>query len=390
MKSNTEIQIEAEKARGIVFSIDSLMAALCQITDPRKRRGVRYRLVDLLVLLILAKLGGEDGLKGIAEWVRLRGEGLVRILKLERDSLPHQTTYERVLDRLDCDEVERVIGGFFAQQSAANGTVTIDGKVLRGTIPEGQTQGVHLLAAYMPQRGVVLMQVQLEAQANEITTAPRLLETLDLHNCVVTGDAIFTQTALCEQIVAAGGDYVLPVKDNQSALLQAIADLFMPPAVSPGHSVISLPTQSTQTITTDHGRLEYRYLTVSSQLNDYLHWPQVAQVFRLQRVVQSKKTGKLTYSVVFGITSLSAEVCSPQRLMHIIRDHWHIENRLHYVRDVTFHEDACKIRQPQRQRLLACLNNLTIGLIHQTSFPFIPSARRFFALHPDAAFHLLL
>lgn len=347
-------------------------------------------MVDLLTLLILAKLGGEDGLKGIAEWVRLRGEGLVRLLKLERDSLPHETTYERVLDRLDCDEVERVIGGFFAQQSVANGTVTIDGKVLRGTIPEGQTQGVHLLAAYVPQRGVVLMQVQLEPQANEITTAPRLLETLDLRQCVVTGDAIFTQTTLCEQIVLAGGDYVLPVKENQSALLEAIADLFMPPAVSPGHSVISLPTQQTQTIGTGHGRLEYRYLTVSSQLNDYLHWPHVAQVFRLQRVVQSKKTGKLTYAVVFGITSLTAQVCSPQRLMHLIRDHWHIENRLHYVRDVTFHEDACKIRQPKRQRLLACLNNLVIALIRQSPFHYVPQARRFFSVHYPQAFHLLL
>jgi hypothetical protein len=156
----------------MVFSVDSLMAAMYQISDPRMRRGVRYKLVDLLTLLILAKLGGEDGLKGIAEWVRLRGDGLVRLLKLERDSLPHQTTYERVLDRLDCDEVERVIGGFFAQQSTAHGTVTIDGKVLRGTIPEGQMQGVHLRAAYVPQRGVVLMQVQLEPQANEMKSRP--------------------------------------------------------------------------------------------------------------------------------------------------------------------------------------------------------------------------
>jgi predicted transposase YbfD/YdcC len=374
----------------IVFSVDSLMAALHQIRDPRKRRGVRYQLVDLLTLLILAKLGGEDGLKGIAEWVRLRGEGLVRLLKLERDSLPHPTTYERVLDRLDCDEVERIMGRFFAQQNAAHRTVTIDGKVLRGTIPEGQTHGVHLLAAYTPERGVVLLQVEVEKQTNEITAAAHLLEALDLSGRIVTGDAMFTQVDLCEQIVQAGGDYVLPVKGNQAELLQAIADLFMPPAVSPGHSVISLPTQHTQTITTGHGRLEYRYLTVSSQLNDYLRWPHVGQVFRLQRVVQSKKTGKLSYSVVFGITSLTAEVCSPQRLIQLIRDHWHIENRLHYVRDVTFQEDACKIRQPKRQRLLACLNNLVIALIRQSPFQYVPEARRFFAVHYPHAFHLLL
>jgi len=389
MKPTTELSMDSVGSRDRVFSVDSLMAALQHISDPRKPRGVRYRLVDLLTLLILAKLGGEDGMKGMAEWVRLRGECLVRLLKLERDSLPHQTTYERLMDRLESSEVEQAVGHYFAQQSPANITVILDGKVLRGTIAEGERQGVHLLAAYTPERGVVLMQVQVEPQANEITTAPRLLEALDLRHRVVTGDAIFTQEALCEQIVLAGGDYVLPVKDNQPTLRQAIADLFMPPAVSAGHGVIPLPTQQTQTIGTAHGRLEYRYLTVSSQLNDYLTWPHVGQVFRLQRVIQSKKSGKLTYEVVFGITSLTTDTCSPQRLMHLIRDHWHIENRLHYVRDVTFHEDACKIRHPKRQRLLACLNNLVIGLIRQSSFHYIPDARRFFAVNYSQAFHLL-
>jgi predicted transposase YbfD/YdcC len=351
---------------------------------------VRYRLVDLLVLLILAKLGGEDSLKGMAEWVRLRGEGLKRLLKLERNSLPHQTTYERVLDQLDSDEVEWVIGQFFAQQAPANLTVTLDGKVLRGTIAEGETQGVHLLAAYTPERGVVLLQVEVARQANEITAAAQLLPMLDLAGRVVTADAIFTQVELCEQMVAAGGDYVLPVKANQPDLRQAIADVFMPPAVSAGHTVIPLPVQEAETISAGHGRVEYRYLTVSSQLNTYLRWPHVGQVFRLQRIRQSKKTGQLTYEVLFGITSLPAEVCSPQRLTQLIRDHWHIENRLHYIRDVTFHEDACKIRQLKRQRLLACLNNLVIGLIRQTAFDYIPEARRFFAFHIDAAFQLLL
>ncbi len=390
MKHNTQLKLDVVADEAQCFSVDSLIAAWHQITDPRKSRGVRYPLVALLVLLILAKLGGEDSLKGMADWVRLRGSVLVGLLKLERDHLPHQTTYERVLDRLDLDEVEQVMSQFFARQVPPNVTVTLDGKVLRGTIAEGETQGVHLLAAYTPEHGVVLLQVEVPPQSNEITAAAHLLDSLELSGRVVTGDALFTQLHLCEQIVQAGGDYVLPVKGNQPDLRQAIADVFMPPAVSAGHSVISLPVQEAETICSGHGRMEYRYLTVSSQLNDYLVWPQVGQVFRLQRVRQSSKSGKLSYEVVFGVTSLTAEGCPPQRLMQLIRDHWQIENRLHYVRDVAFHEDACKIRQPRRQRLLACLNNLVIGLIRQTPFDFIPTARRFFALHPEAAFHLLL
>lgn len=390
MKHNTFSGMDAGSREEKLFSVDSLMAALHQISDPRARRGVRYRLVDLLVLLILAKLGGEDSLKGMAEWVRLRGACLKRLLKLERDSLPHQTTYERVLEQLDSGEVERIIGQFFEQPASSPQTVALDGKVLRGTIGEGETQGLHLLAAYAPERGVVLLQVEVSPQSNEITTAVRLLEALDLSGQIITGDALFTQVKLCEQIVQAGGQYVLPVKGNQPDLRQAIADVFMPPTVSAGHAVISLPVQEAHSLSAGHGRMEYRYLTVSSQLNDYLTWPHVGQVFRLQRVRQSKKSGKLSYEVVFGVTSLTAEACPPQRLMQLIRQHWQIENRLHYVRDVSFHEDACKIRHPKRQRLLACLNNLAIGLIRQTAFDFIPSARRFFALHPEAAFHLLL
>ncbi len=364
-----------------VFDMGKLRTALHQLTDPRDPRGVRYALVDVLTLLILAKLGGEDTLKGMAEWVRLRGSDLVRLLHLPRASLPHQTTYERVLDGLDVEAFEQLVGQFFAQQASANLTVTLDGKTLRGTIPPGKTQGVHLLAAYRPQQGVVLMQVAVADKTNEIGAAPHLLEALDVRDCVVTGDAMFTQRDLCAHIVLAEGAYVFPVKANQEQLQHAIAEVFMPAPVSRGHSRVRLPEGAAHTITAGHGRLEYRYLTVSSQLNAYLDWPHLGQVFRLQRITQTQKTGKLTYQVLFGITSLSAQDCSPAHLMQIIPQHWQIENRLHYVRDVTFHEDACRIRHPRRQQLLASLNNLVIGLIRQCGFHYVPEARRFFAVH---------
>jgi predicted transposase YbfD/YdcC len=365
----------------LVFDMGKLRTALHQLTDPRDPRGVRYALVDLLTLLILAKLGGEDTLRGMADWVRLRGSELVRLLHLPRPSLPHQTTYERVLDGLDVEAFERLVGQFFAQQVSAPQTVTLDGKTLRGTIPPGKTQGVHLLAAYRPHQGVVLLQVAVADKTNELGAAPHLVEALELGDCVVTGDAMFAQRDLCERIILAGGEYVFPAKANQAHLQQAIAEVFMPAPVSAGHSQMRLPEAAAHTISAGHGRLEYRYLTVSSQLIAYLDWPHLGQVFRLQRVTQTQKTGKLTYQVAFGITSLSAEECPPARLLHLIRQHWQIENRLHYVRDVTFHEDDCRIRHPRRQRWLASLNNLVIGLIRQWGFPYVPDARRFFAVH---------
>ena len=372
------------------FDVGSLMAHLATIIDPRQARGIRYSVVHLLTFLVLAKLGGEDGMKGISEWVKLRGVGLVKLLNLKRKSMPHQTTYERLLEKLDIEAFERVVGDFFAQDMPDNITITIDGKVLRGTIPTGETQGTHLLAAYVPEEGVVLMQIEVESKANEIVAAPKLLAALDLRNCVVTGDAMFTQGDLCEQIVLAGGDYIFPVKGNQAKLLEAIADVFVPAPVTAGHSRPILPETYAETVSSGHGRIEYRYLTLSSQLNDYLDWPHLGQVFRLQRVVHHQKTGKITYQVIFGITSLSAEDCSPERLMRLMRQHWHIENRLHYVRDVSFHEDDCRIRETKRQRLLATINNLVIGLIRQTDFDYIPEARRFFCLNYEEALQLLL
>lgn len=208
----TESIVAPQSSEGIVFDVGSLMAVLHQIEDPRAPRGVRYSLVTLLVLLILAKLGGEDGMKGMSEWVELRSQKLVQLLNLERDTMPHQTTYERVLAELNELEVERKLGQFFAQQQEENFTISIDGKVLRGTIPVGKTQGTHLLAAYVPDTGVVLMQIEVESKANEIVAAPKLLNYLDLSGCVVTGDAMFTQRDLCIQIVEAGDILSSPSK----------------------------------------------------------------------------------------------------------------------------------------------------------------------------------
>jgi len=391
MTDTTPITASVQPEKGFCFSVQSLRSYLEQLDDPRKARGVRYPLADLLIVLILSKLSGEDSMKGMSEWVRLRENTLLRLLEIPRKRLPHQTTYERVLAGLDEEAFNALIGAFFsANETDATWQIALDGKVLRGTIPPGETQGAHLLAAYVPEKGVVLMQVEVDGKANEKSTAPRLLEAIDLQGGVVTGDAMFTQRDLCEQIVEAGGDYIFPVKDNQPNLLTMIADVFMPAPVSAGHSRVPLPETQAQTIDHARGRTEYRYLTASSQLNEYLDWPHLGQVFRVQRVVQHHKTGKITYEVLFGITSLTTEQITPDHLLHYSRQHWHIENRLHYVRDVTFREDACTIRHTKRQRLLASLNNLVIGLVRQTHFRYLPEARRYFCANYHEALQLLL
>jgi len=388
MNNTAETFLETElEAQTCVFEVGSLQAHLGQIQDPRQARGIRYSLPIMLSMLVLAKLCGEDELSGMAEWVRLREEELTGWLGLARRTLPHLTTYQRLLGQLDIEEVEQVVGQFFQNQSG--GVVSLDGKTLRGTIPPGQTHGTHLLAAYAVEQGVVLHQVAVGTKTNEITVAPQLIQSLDLRGTVVTGDALLTQRDICAAIHDADGDYAFPVKANHPTLQHAIAEVFLP-SLTPHHHARF--TQA-QTYTNQAGRVEWRILMATPVLNDYLHyrgWSHVRQVFRLQRIVHRKTTGRLSYEVIFGMTSLTSQQVSPARLLEIMRHHWHIENRLHYVRDVTFHEDACRLRNPHLQHGLAILNNLALGLIRQFDrFPYVPQARRYLNAHPFEALQLI-
>ena len=139
-----------------------------------------------------------------------------------------------------------------------------------------------------------------------------------------------------------------------------------------------------------HGRLEARTLTVSSQLNDFLDWPYMQQVFQFERRFISLRIGEIQTQVVYGVTSLSREVITPQQLLKKIRAYWGIENGLHYRRDVTLREDRTRMTKGNAGRVMACLNNLVIGLVFsKTQFPYLPHARRFFDAHPALAFALI-
>ncbi len=379
---------------GFIMDLDSLYAFLTHLHDSRDAHGVRYALVTILVFIVLAKLAGEDYLAGIAEWVDLRKEQLAEALHLNKVRAPHLSTYSRILGHvLDVKEFVQVVRDFFAAQSGAGQSVTIalDGKTLRGTIPAGQSHGVHLLAAYLTGEGWVLLQVEVGRKENEITAAPRLLQALDLRGKIITGDALLAQRELSIQIVEAGGDYVWTVKGNQPELEQDLALLFAPEHVVKGFSPASHEDFQTEPTTNKgHGRLERRTITVSSALKDYLDWPDVEQVFRLERWVREVRTGKETREVVYGVTSLTAAEASPQRLLELVRGHWQIENGLHYRRDETMREDAYHIRRGHAPEAMAILNNLVLGLLLRRGIRNVPQARRRYCAHPEEALALVL
>jgi predicted transposase YbfD/YdcC len=350
-------------------------------------------LVTVLVYVILAKLAGQKHVRGIAEWIEHRKEALAEALGLRKARAPHPSTYSRILGHaVDIEQFERVVSEFFAHQPGAGQSVVIavDGKTVRGTIAAGETQGLHLLAAYLPQEGWVLAQVEVGGKENEIKAAPRLLKCLDLRDKVVTADALLAQRALSLQIVEAGGDYVWVIKDNQPQLRQDINLLFQPEQCPKGFSPALKDFRTASTVEKGHGRLEQRHITVSTELKDYLDWPYAEQVFKLERDFERLQDGKTTHTLVYGVTSLKAQQAGPQRLLRLIRSHWGIENGLHYRRDETLGEDRCRLRTGHAVRAMVIINNLVLGLLLRQGVSNVPAAQRRFDAHPEEALSLIL
>jgi predicted transposase YbfD/YdcC len=372
----------------IVFDFGIIYHQFQTLADTRKRRGVRYPLAVLLTIAVMAKLAGSSGARAIADWAALRAELLAELFDLPRPRMPHLTTWTRVFAHaVILEAFEQSVAQISAPASTAEvparGSlqVCLDGKTLRGTIPLGERSGVHLLAAYHAEQGVVLAQVAVDAKANEIVMAPQLLDQLDLTGVVVSGDAMFAQRRLSTQIVEAGGDYFWWVKDNQPSLLVDLELLFTDEYVCAGWSAPPVDFTSAATIEKGHGRLEQRVLTASSLLADYHDWPYVAQVVKVERTRTTKL--KQTHEVAYGITSLPAAHADAARLLALGRGHWRIENGLHYRRDVTLQEDASQLRRGHAPQVVAALNNLVCGLCGRAGISNLAAVQRICARRID-------
>ena len=380
-------------ADGIIFDVGSLYARFLELRDTRKPRGIRYGLAVILVAMVLAKLAGQDTPQGIAEWVRLRKEFFLDLFQLKRPTMPHAATYRRVAARPETVAgLERVGRDFLisAPDAGQSQLVTLDGKKLRGVVPLDGTRGSCLLAVYLPAEGLVLCQVAIEDKSNEIPAAPQALKSLNLQGKIVTADALHTQRELSLVVVAAGADYVWTAKDNQPTLRRDIEQLFQPETCLPGTSPVITDVRVAETTEKNRGRVETRRLIASSLLAESSDWPHLAQVFKLERTVRFLKSGEFRTEVVYGLTSLTAEVASPHRLLELVRGHWGIENKLHWRRDVILHEDQTRTQSVTFGQAIACLNNLVIGLACRLGWANLAHARRHFDAHPDEALKVLV
>jgi predicted transposase YbfD/YdcC len=383
-----------ESNTGQIINMGSLYRRLEGLKDKRKAKGKRYALATILVGMFLAKLCGEDKPSGIAEWVALRGTWIAQVLGLKRKSMPSHHTYRRALaDNLDAKEFEELARDHhrYGGKAGYQVVVAMDGKILRGTIDLDTNDGLCLLALFLPGEGITLAQLAIQDKQSEVSAAPTLLSWVDLRNKVVVGDALHTQRQISIQIGKAGGNFLWMVKGNHPQLLQDLRDWFDDQVpLLPGQGCPPKDFCSATTTSKGHGRLEVRTLTTSSQLNDFLDWPFLQQVFKLERTITLSKTKKTRQETIYGLTSLSTDQASPAHLLLMLRSYWQIENSLHYPRDVTLHEDQTRFHNHAAAHNMAIINNLVLNCLSTSPFSFIPSARRFFAAHPDQALSLLL
>ena len=378
---------------GVVYNPTSLIAYLEKVCDSRKARGKRYHLTSLLVIIYLAKLCGQNTPVEMADWAKNHAETLARLLKLKRTWMPHHNTIRRVFQNiLDEAEFDHRMQGYQQQQAEGGGQLAMDGKTLRGTRIADAKPADHVLSVYDVQNQCVLAQAAVDRKENEIVAAPRALEQVVIAEKLITADAMHAQRALSAQIIARGGDYLWVVKENQERLYQDIERLFAPDKPKPGFGKISTDFQQAQTVNKGHGRIEKRQIQTSAMLNDYVDWPGLGQVYRLERCftwVRQGKAIKTSHEVEYGITSLTQAKASPKRIMQIRRKHWRIETGLHYRRDVTFQEDATRMTKGASGRILATIHNVVLALIGQAGFQNAAQARRWFDGHIDQAFALL-
>jgi predicted transposase YbfD/YdcC len=375
------IILKANEVDGIVFNLADLAQYLNQLTDPRDKRGKVYDLGTILSMIVLARLSGQDKPYGIFEWIKNRQEALVTIFSLKRKRIPCLNTLRTILGEVvSLDELEQALRHYLNLRYGGQSSVfiCIDGKTMRGTIPKGYTQGVHLLSAYLAEDGIVLKQVAVESKENEISASGPLLDELYLKGKVVCADAMHTQRAFCVQILSGGGDYLLFAKKNQSTLLADIEQFFVPPRPAAGWHIAHLPRTVASCSNKSHGRIERRTLTLIADDDRFVDWPGLEQVFQLERYTKKVTTGVETYEIVYGLTSCSPHKADAAQVLNWTRLYWQIENGIHHRRDVTLQEDATRISKPPLAQAISIINNFVIGLVNKLGYANLASARRYF------------
>jgi predicted transposase YbfD/YdcC len=345
-----------------------LVTALAAVPDPRRQcKNLRHPLVDVLVVGFCGVLCGCEDFVELETFGRKKADFFRRFLELP-EGIPSHDTFRRVFQAVCPQALQRCLirwlqGIRQAAAPAAGDVVAIDGKALRRTFDRAKGLGaLHLVSAWATANGLTLGQVAVDAKSNEVTAIPRLIELLDLKGCVVTIDAAGCQKDIAAQIVAKGADYVLALKENQPTLYEQVSDYFLEQLEKEGPD---RKVRHHREVEEGHGRTETREAFVAPATKAMAAsgaWPGLAAVVLVIRHSVDHATGKASDEARYFISSLPAKV---RRLARAVRQHWGIENGLHWVLDVAFNEDRMRQRDRNGIENLALLNRLAVSVLRQ-------------------------
>jgi predicted transposase YbfD/YdcC len=340
----------------------ALVERLETIADPRRQcENLKHPLVDIIVLGFCGVLGGCDDFVEIAEWAKVNEVFFRSFLELPH-GIPAHDTFNRVFAMLKPTILQEVVLPWLLERRGLPGDwIHLDGKTLRHTgRPTPKLKALHMVSAWAGQTGLTLGQVAVDTKSNEITAMPQLLKLLDLHEKIVTTDAMGCQKDIAKTIVAGGGDYILAVKDNQPTLHAEMKAAFATAATPPARSPRLYTTEDQ-----GHGREEQRTVQVLPARGhlsaaQVAAWLGVLTIVLVTRVVWCEATGVESSEVSYFLSSLPPNA---RRIGTAIRGHWSIENGLHWVLDVVFREDARRLYDRMAAENVAFLNRLALSLL---------------------------
>lgn len=336
--------------------MDNPLKYFSELTDPRVERNREHLLEEILLIAIAAVLSGAESWNDIADYGEDKQEWLQRFLTLP-SGIPSHDTFNRVFAALDPEEMEKGFAAWVASiaKLTAGEVVAIDGKTLCGTREAGKKALVHMVSAWASVNNLVLAQRKVEEKSNEITAIPKLLNALELAGAVVTIDAMGCQREIASRIIEKKADYVLAVKENQPGLLADIKDSFQ----------MLTADAVAEEVDCGHGRVERRNCSIVADLSLLerpLEWASLQALVRIESERYHKVSGKTERETRYYITSLKPDA---RRLNGAIRQHWGIENKLHWVLDVGFGEDLDRKRAGHAAQNFSLLNRIALNLLKQ-------------------------
>ena len=343
----------------------SLISYFADLPDPRIERTKLHSLLDILVLAISAVICGAEGWTDIEAFGKSKEAWLKQFLEL-KNGIPSHDTFSRVFERLEAEAFEARFIAWVASLGQLNGHIAIDGKTLRHSYDKTHRKGaLHLVSAWASESRLVLGQVQTREKSNEITAIPQLLEMLALKGCLVSIDAMGCQTEIAHQIIEQEGDYLLAVKDNQKYLAEDIKDVFdLEFAEKVPFSGIK--HDYARTIEKGHGRIEIRECwTISdpafiNYLRNHQAWANLQTIAMVKATRRSQ--GHESIQNRYYISSLPVDA---KVILKASRQHWGIENALHWVLDVVFREDEARMRRGNTAHNFALLRHLALNLLRR-------------------------